>query len=196
MKTMNDKIVINDYYKYDQYTKDDIMEKKLLLLGLLLSHGMHGYQLNEMLQHNPGTPISLKKSNAYKLLGDMEQEGWVTHTQEQEGNRPQRQVYTVTEAGKAAFYDLLRDNLAAPPSPEFPGVVGLDFLYMLPVEETIPLLQQRLQAVTAQFEALDHLDADIRQTHLAAAYLHTFYAREIQWLDELIQRLQSKHSTS
>ena len=66
------------------------MEKKLLILGLLLSHGMHGYQLNEMLEHNPGTPISLKKSNAYKLLDDMEKDGWVTHTLEKEGNRPQR----------------------------------------------------------------------------------------------------------
>ena len=63
------------------------MEKKILLLGLLLSHGMHGYQLNEMLQQNPATPISLKKSNAYKLLNDMEADGWVSYTEEQEGNR-------------------------------------------------------------------------------------------------------------
>jgi DNA-binding PadR family transcriptional regulator len=171
------------------------MEKKLLILGMLLSHEMHGYQLNEMLQQNPSTPIALKKSNTYRLLSKMEQEGWVTHIEEQEGNRPQRQTYTVTEAGKAAFYELLRENLAHPPSPEFPGVVGLDFLYMLPVEETLPLLKQRLQAVTAQFEELDGLDADIRQTHLSAAYLHTYYAREMQWLDELIQRLHSENST-
>ena len=37
----------NDYY-YDG--NDTVMEKKLLLLGLLLSHDMHGYQLNEMPQ--------------------------------------------------------------------------------------------------------------------------------------------------
>ncbi len=171
------------------------MEKKLLLLGLLLSHEMHGYQLNELLQKNPSTPIALKKSNTYRLLNKMEEEGWVTHTEEQEGNRPQRQIYTVTEAGKAAFYELLRENLAAPPSPEFPGVVGLDFLYMLPVEERVPLLKQRLKAVTAQFEKLDGLEVEIRQTHLAAAYLHTYYAREMQWLDELIQRLQSENPT-
>jgi DNA-binding PadR family transcriptional regulator len=171
------------------------MEKKLLILGMLLSHKMHGYQLNEMLQQNPSTPIALKKSNTYRLLNKMEQDGWVTYSEEQEGNRPQRQVYTVTATGKAVFYDLLRENLANPPSPEFPGVVGLDFLYMLPAEETIPLLKQRLQAVTAQFEEIDGLDADIRRTHLATAYLHTYYAREMQWLDELIQRLQSENPT-
>jgi len=154
------------------------MEKKLLLLGLLLSHGMHGYQLNEMLQQNPGTPIVLKKSNAYKLLNDMEKDGWITHKQEQEGNRPQRRVYSVTKEGEAAFYRLLRENLSTYPSPEFPGFVGLDFLYLLPAEEAVTLLETEIPV-------------EIQQSHLATEYLHKFYASEIEWLSEIINRLQS-----
>jgi len=168
------------------------MEKKLLILGLLLSHGMHGYQLNEMLEHNPSTPISLKKSNAYRLLADMERDGWVTHTEEQEGNRPQRRVYSVTEDGEAAFYRLLRENLSSHPSPEFPGVVGLDFLYLLPAKEAAVLLETRLNFVEEKFEQLDNIDIEIRQSHLASEYLHKFYTNEIKWLMEIIQRLQSK----
>ena len=99
-----------------------IWKRNFYYSDLLLSHGMHGYQLNEMLQHNPGTPISLKKSNAYKLLNDMEKDGWVTHTQEQEGNRPQRRVYSVTEDGEAAFYRLLRENLSSHPHRNFLGL--------------------------------------------------------------------------
>ena len=167
------------------------MEKKILLLGLLLSHGMHGYQLNEMLQHNPATPISLKKSNAYKLLKDMERDGWVTYTQEKEGNRPQRRVYSVTKDGEAAFYRLLRENLSSHPSPEFPGVVGLDFLYLLPTEEVASLLKTRLEFVREKFNELDNVDIEIRQSHLAAEYLHKFYANEIEWLNQIINRLQS-----
>ncbi len=167
------------------------MEKRLLLLGLLLSHGMHGYQLNEILQQNPGTPVSLKKSNAYKLLNDMEIDGWTTHFQEQEGNRPQRRVYTVTEEGEAAFYRLLRENLSIPPSPEFPGVVGLDFIYLLPAEEAVTLLEKRRQAVNVKFQQLDDISIEIRQSHLATDYLHEYYANEIEWLTEVINRLQS-----
>lgn len=167
------------------------MEKKLQILGLLLSHGMHGYQLNEMLEHNPGTPISLKKSNAYKLLADMEREGWVTHTQEQEGNRPQRRVYSVTEDGEAAFYRLLRENLSSHPSPEFPGVVGLDFLYLLPAKEASALLETRLEFVEEKFQQLDDIDVEIRQSHLASDYLHKFYTNEIDWLSGVIKHLQS-----
>ncbi len=168
------------------------MEKKILLLGLLLSHGMHGYQLNEMLQNNPATPISLKKSNAYKLLNDMERDGWVTHTQEQEGNRPQRRVYSVTKDGEAAFYRMLRENLSSHPLPEFPGVVGLDFLYLLPTKEAAALLETRLKSVEEKFEQLDNIDIEIRQSHPASEYLHNFYTNEIKWLLEIIQRLQSK----
>ena len=167
------------------------MEKKLLILGLLISHGMHGYQLNEMLEHNPGTPISLKKSNAYKLLADMEKEGWVTHTQEQEGNRPQKRVYSVTEDGEAAFYRLLRENLSSHPSPEFPGVVGLDFLYLLSAEEASALLKTRLEVVEEKFQQLDDIDVEIRQSHLASDYLHKFYTNEIDWLSGVIKHLQS-----
>jgi len=166
------------------------MEKKLLLLGLLLSHDMHGYQLNEMLQHNPGMPITLKKSNAYKLLNDMETDGWVTHQEEQEGNRPMRRVYTVTEEGEAAFYRLLRENLATCPSPEFPGVVGLDFVYALPAEEVITLLEQRHQAIEAKFQKLDDVSVEIRESHLAVEYLHHYYATELQWLADVINRLR------
>ena len=184
-------LVTNDYSDYDYSTKDTMMEKKLLLLGLLLSHGMHGYQLNEMLQHNPGTPIALKKSNAYKLLNDMEKDGWVTHIQEQEGNRPHRRVYSVTEEGEEAFYRLLRENLSTYPSPEFPGVVGLNFLYLLPAVKAVTLLETRLQLVDAKFQQLDEISAEIRQSHLATEYLHKYYANEIEWLTEIINRLQS-----
>jgi DNA-binding PadR family transcriptional regulator len=166
------------------------MEKRLLLLGLLLSHDMHGYQLNEMLQHNPGMPITLKKSNAYKLLNDMETDGWVTHQEEQEGNRPPRRVYTVTGEGEAAFYRLLRENLSTYPSPEFPGVVGLDFVYALPAEEVITLLEQRHQAIETKFQQLDGVSVEIRESHLAVEYLHHYYATELQWLADAIKRLR------
>ena len=43
------------------------MEKKLLLLGLLRSQEMHGYQINDVLAQGAGMSIVLSKANAYKL---------------------------------------------------------------------------------------------------------------------------------
>jgi len=167
------------------------MESKLLILGLLLSHEMHGYHLYEVLKQNPGTPISLKKPNTYKLLGDMEKDGWVTHFTEQEGNRPPRQVYSVTRKGEKAFKRLLRENLASYPEPEFPGLVGLDFLHLLPAEESAALLKSRLELVRTKFQELDEMDQEIRQSHWSAVYLHKFYQHELEWLTGLLKRLQT-----
>jgi DNA-binding PadR family transcriptional regulator len=168
-----------------------VMEKKLLLLGYLLNQDMHGYQLNEMLQHNPGMPITLKKSNAYKLLKDMEMDGWVVHQEEQHGNRPPRRVYTITEKGETVFYELLRNNLSINPSPEFPSVVGLNFVNMLPTEEVIQLLEHRHQTIEAKCKQLDDVSQEIRESHLAIDYLHHHYATELQWLTEVINHLKS-----
>ena len=168
------------------------MEKRLLILGLLLSHGMHGYQLNDMLEENPAIPISLKKSNAYKLLKDMEKDGWITHTQEQEGNRPERRVYSVTKEGEAAFYQILRENLSSDPSPEFPGLVGLDFLYLLPAEEAASLLENRITSLNEKFNRLDEIPKEMRQSHLTTDYLHHYYAQQIEWLTSVIDKLRSK----
>jgi hypothetical protein len=101
-----------------------------------------------------------------------------------------RRVYTVTEEGEAAFYRLLRKNLASCPSPEFPGVVGLDFVYALPAEEVVTLLEQRHQGIEARFRKLDDVSVEIRESHLAVEYLHHYYATELQWLADVINRLR------
>jgi DNA-binding PadR family transcriptional regulator len=168
------------------------MEKKLLLLGYLVSHSMHGYQLSQILQHSAGLPITLTKSNAYRLLGDMEADGWVTYQEEQEGNRPVRRVYTVTDEGQAVFYRLLRENLSACPTPEFPAAVGFDFVYALPAGEAVALLKQRRQAVEARFQELDAVSDEILQSHLTIEYLHHYYGSELEWLEGIIDRLQAK----
>ena len=132
------------------------MEKKLLLLSLLRDHEMHGYQLSEMLGQRVGIPINLTKSNAYKLLNKMEQDSWITYREEQEGNRPPRRVYTITDDGEAVFQQMLRESLATYIAPEFPSTVAFNFLGLLPTDEAVALLQLSFQDLhaTAQVAAL------------------------------------------
>ena len=165
------------------------MEKQLLLLGVLRDHEVHGYQLNEMLGNSAGLPIRLSKANAYKLLKKMEAEGWVSYRDEQEGNRPPRRVYAITEEGEAAFQRILRENLASYPVPELPGAAGLNFLELLPAEEAAALLQERRGKAVLQFDELDAISKDMREKHPGISYLWRFYQSEIGWLDEIISRL-------
>ena len=72
------------------------MERKLLLLGILHRHEMHGYQLFEYIDQGLSACTDLTKPTAYYLLNKMAEDGWITEEQVQEGNRPPRKVYHLT----------------------------------------------------------------------------------------------------
>ena len=166
------------------------MEKKLLLLGLLQSMDMHGYELSKLLEHSCASPINLSKANAYRLLGLMEKDGWVTHRTEKSGNRPKKRVYSLTEKGRKIFLDLLRRNLSAFKRPEFPCLVGLDLIGFLPPAESAALLAERLKNLKKHFECLDEIQENVRNTHPSIEYMHRYYSAEISWTDSLIRRLE------
>lgn len=166
------------------------MEKKLLLLGLLRSHEMHGYQLNEMLAERTVTAVPFSRANAYKLLKKLEVDGFVRSYEEQEGNRPPRRVYGITPAGETAFQELLRKSIAGYERPEFPSMVAFNFLYELPADEALALLTQRRLHIAAQLAELDAVPADMRHIHLSLDYFYNFYETELAWVDALMARLE------
>ena len=63
----------------------NVMERKILLLGLLRQHEMHGYQLNELIDAHIGTSLQFTKPTAYRLLQKMTEYGWITFQDIQEG---------------------------------------------------------------------------------------------------------------
>jgi len=167
------------------------MERELLLLGLLRSQDMHGYQLHEAIDSHLGMGVQLTKPTAYRLLSNMAEDGWVTSWEEQEGNRPTRRVYAITPKGEVAFQRLLRENLADYQSSDFTCHIGLAFLDELSAEEALPLLRRRRAAMEelsdstgAHGEHPGSLQLILeRQMHLLAA--------ELEWLDTVIAQLES-----
>ncbi len=168
------------------------MEKKLLLLGILRDHMMHGYQINEILRQDAGIGLTLKKANAYKLLNQMATDGWITYREERAGNRPLRRVYTIAPAGEAAFQRLLRQSLRAYTAPQIPSVIAYNYLNELPVAEAVTLLQERWQVVNDRFHQLEATPPEMLQAHLGMVYLHRFYTAELEWLAEIINQLNDK----
>jgi len=156
---------------------------------MLQSHEMHGYRISEILENSCAIPVNLKKANAYRLLADMEKQGWVTHRTEREGNRPTRRVYSVTSSGKKAFLKLLKENLASPGKPEFSGLVGLDFVCFLPADEAASLLSEKLHLIEKHFMALDGIPESVRKAHPSIEYMHRHYSADIKWVSEVITEL-------
>ena len=166
------------------------MERKLLLLGILRQQEMHGYQLYEFIDRDLSACTDIKKPTAYYLLNKMAEDGWITEQESQDGNRPPRKVYSLTERGEVAFQRLLRENLSSYSPVYFPGDIGLAFLDSLDSQEAAELLEQRragllggladLQAAPAHSGSLQRV-LEHRRRHLTA---------ELAWLDEVIAQLK------
>src|SRR5690606_35505164 len=88
-------------------------ERHLLLLGVLMAQSQHAYRINDFIETNLGRVSNMKRATAYALLERLEKRGLVRMEVQTVGNHPPRKVYSITEAGKQAFLDLLQALLAA-----------------------------------------------------------------------------------
>ena len=109
----------------------------LAVLGLLSEQPMHPY------------------GSLYGVVEGLEKRGLVTAVEtRQEGRRPQRTVYAITEAGKVEMNEWLAE-LVSVPVKEYPQFeAALSFLPGLPPDEAVPLLDLRCQALEVQLDQL------------------------------------------
>lgn len=164
------------------------MERELLLLGLLRGQEMHGYQLNEIISR-VNKYIGIKKATVYFLLDKMSENGWITQTDEQEGNRPPRHVYQLTAEGEAVFQQLLRENLAQHHPTHFTGDIGLAFADALPPEDLKALLHTRREAVESELVTLRATVHPAGSLRWIIEHQVRHLVAELDWLDELIQTI-------
>ncbi|RKN85228.1 PadR family transcriptional regulator [Paenibacillus ginsengarvi] len=120
-------------------------ERELLVLGLLMTQSQHGYQINEFIENNLGRVSDMKKATAYSILKRLDLAGYVDVSTEQEGNRPPRQIYTITASGEQRFHELLRGVLANVEHVTPSGDIGLMFIDHLKADEALALLEERLK---------------------------------------------------
>ena len=165
------------------------MDRKLLLLGLLRSQEMHGYQLNGFIDAFLAVCVDVKKPTAYYLLNKMHADGWISVDEQQDGNRPVRRIYSINPEGENVFQDLLRENLKRYTTVQFDNDIGLSFMDSLAESERDILLAQRranLAQKLAEVEAVPEHPGNFQwMIEHQARHLRA----ELEWLDEIISRL-------
>jgi DNA-binding PadR family transcriptional regulator len=90
---------------------------ELALLGFLQAGSQHGYQIHQMFldQEGLGQVWHLKQSQLYALLGKLEKDGYIWGKLEhQEGGRPPRRLFELTDAGKVVFREWLLSPVNSP----------------------------------------------------------------------------------
>jgi DNA-binding PadR family transcriptional regulator len=167
-----------------------MLDKKLLLLGLIRRHDMHGYQMIEFLDNALAMCVDIKKPTAYYTLNKMCDEGLLSFAEEQAGNRPTRRVYSITPEGEAAFQKALRENLSQHHQTQFDGDVGLAYLDALPTEEARPLLEERRTALQARLSDMEEVPVHTGSLQHMINHQIRHLQAELAWLDEVLTQLK------
>lgn len=89
-----------------------------VLLALLARDDAHGYELQAQLALALGPLASaLNPGHVYVTLGRMERSGLITVQRVAQGERPDRKVYALTDAGRVRVREWLEDTTWPKPAP-------------------------------------------------------------------------------
>ncbi|GHH41370.1 PadR family transcriptional regulator [Lentzea cavernae] len=128
----------------------------LAVLALLSERPMHPYEMAQtMRERHQEEVIKLNYGSLYTVVDSLHKHELITASAVQKaGNRPERTVYSVTEAGTAELHDWLRELIAVP-AREYPRFeAGISLVGLLPPEDALTLVRQREAAVAEQLTAL------------------------------------------
>ena len=124
----------------------------LAVLSYLSREPMHPYELGRTLRRNADErSIKFNHGSLYMVVGQLEKAGFVTAQESgREGNRPERTVYAITDAGRVELHDWLRE-LVEVPQHEYPSfVAALSLIGALGPDEAVALLRGRLERLAGR----------------------------------------------
>jgi DNA-binding PadR family transcriptional regulator len=128
----------------------------LAVLAELLLGPQHPYEIGRRLKaHGKDRNIKYNRGSLYMVVEQLRKAGFIADQETvRDTQRPERTVYALTDAGRAEFYDWMRE-LVAQPRHEYPQFgVALSLLSVLSPAEAAGLLRRRLDALTAEAEEI------------------------------------------
>jgi DNA-binding PadR family transcriptional regulator len=121
----------------------------LSLLTLLTQRPMYPYEMASMLrERGKDNAIKVNWGSFYTVVQNLEKYGFIEAVEVvREGRQPERTTYQITDAGRAELMDWLRELLSVPEREHNSFEAALGESAVLPPDELIDLLQQRLAAL-------------------------------------------------
>lgn len=87
------------------------MKSQDVLLGILMEGSTSGYDMKQKFEKLFSHFYNASYGTIYPTLGKMEQEGLITKESLQQEGKPNKNIYTITEKGKLAFYRYLESDI-------------------------------------------------------------------------------------
>ncbi|GKU78087.1 PadR family transcriptional regulator [Paenibacillus sp. L3-i20] len=170
----------------------------LIILALLRSRPMHGYEMQQFIQLTRMDEwANLLSGSIYYALNKMEQDGLVrTEAEERTGARL-RKIYGITDKGEEQFRELVRKSLTLTPhSVKSDFALSLNWIEAIPKEDALELLYQNLQQVESTLEMWrqgKEIKAEYGLTPIVAASFDNAIAileQDISFMKKVISLLQ------
>jgi len=138
------------------------------ILGFLQQEERTGYDLKTSCFDRCIAHLwSADQAQIYRTLDKLVEQGWITCTVEIQHDRPNRKVYSVTEAGKAELIRWLQCPQPLPTVRE-PLLVQLFFAAQLTNEAIIHLLEQQLAARCEKLAECENIELPTLGDHSAS----------------------------
>ena len=171
----------------------------LAVLALLFERPMHPYEMGLILkQRHKEESIKLRYGSLYTVIDLLLRRAFIAARETgRDGRRPERTVYEITPAGRDELRTWMAE-LIAEPVKEYPQFeAALCLLPVLPPDEALALLKQRLDRIGQNVAALtQHVESIGDQNFPPLFLVETEYRvalmkAEEQFVAELIRRIES-----
>lgn len=150
----------------------------LAVLSYLTQRPMHPYELGRTLrEHGDERSIKFNHGSLYMVVRQLAKAGFIAEQETvREGQRPERTVYALTDAGRQEFRAWLRELLEEPRH-EYPQfVAALSLVAALPPDDVVELLATRRQKLA------EHRDEAARLVeNTVAAGVHPLFLVEEEY---------------
>jgi PadR family transcriptional regulator AphA len=170
-------------------TRDPEISPQPALLGFLMAHPQHGYELHQEFSRDLGQVWRVGLSQIYAQLKQMEEAGLVAAQTEPQPNRPPRRVYHITPAGREAFLEWVHR-----PTPNLRNI-RLEFLARLyffrrlglPGLDQLVAEQQALYSGRVESLARAAAQADDDFARLVLEFRQGQIKAAVRWLDRCLE---------
>jgi DNA-binding PadR family transcriptional regulator len=170
----------------------------LAVLACLWERPMYPYEMTTtMRERGKEDSIRLNFGSLYAVIKSLEKHGFIEVSQtEREGNRPERVVYAITEAGRAEAEEWMRDLIGTPVK-EYPAFeTGLSLLPMLSPEVAADLLERRRDLIDAELASrrrMRHVAAGLPELFMVeAGYRVAMLEAERAYVADLASRIRDR----
>jgi DNA-binding PadR family transcriptional regulator len=171
----------------------------LAVLRLLQERPMHPYEMQQLIRdRSTDRVVKVRAGSLYHTIERLARQRLIEPVETgREGNRPERTVYAITEAGRDGYVADLRE-LVRTPVQEYPLFgAAVEMLYTLDRDDAARLLEHRVTSLEALLAAHDQVTTSLAKRGLPrlgmieVEYVQAMWRAELTWVSQLIDDIRS-----